>query len=203
VSAPRKVLVTLGYSGWGRRPARRRDGPQQLDQRQRRPEIIFDTPVEQRYDKALSRWHRRPQCVAGGGARMMSGSSLHATPPPFLSSLRLRHLRVGVATGNTLTRSAQPCDDRGTGRRALRTPSPSDRRVQPERWCGHSLPPRRRAHDNTSARGASPANCTAASASRLHEVDERYTTTEPRNGRGRRDAASRAIILEQFRRTLK
>jgi putative transcriptional regulator len=53
-AGPKKVLVTLGYSGWG---------AGQLEEEMRRnswinvsaePAIIFDTPVEQRYDKALS-----------------------------------------------------------------------------------------------------------------------------------------------------
>src|SRR5438045_4845066 len=53
-AGPKKVLVTLGYSGWG---------AGQLEEEMKRnswinvsaaQEIIFDTPVEQRYDKALS-----------------------------------------------------------------------------------------------------------------------------------------------------
>ena len=53
-AGPKKVLITLGYSGWG---------AGQLEEELKRnswinvdaaPEIIFDTPVEQRYDKALS-----------------------------------------------------------------------------------------------------------------------------------------------------
>ena len=53
-SGPKKVLITLGYSGWG--------AGQLEDELSRNgwlnvnaaPEIIFDTPVAQRYDKALS-----------------------------------------------------------------------------------------------------------------------------------------------------
>src|SRR6476620_1754658 len=53
-AGPKKVLVTLGYSGWG--------AGQLEDEMSRNgwinvgaePGIIFDTPVEQRYDKALS-----------------------------------------------------------------------------------------------------------------------------------------------------
>ena len=53
-AGPKKVLVTLGYSGWG---------AGQLEEEMSRngwinvaaePGIIFDTPVGQRYDKALS-----------------------------------------------------------------------------------------------------------------------------------------------------
>ena len=53
-AGPKKVLVTLGYSGWG--------AGQLEDEMSRNgwinvgaePGIIFDTPVAQRYDKALS-----------------------------------------------------------------------------------------------------------------------------------------------------
>ena len=53
-SGPQRVLVTLGYSGWG--------AGQLEDEMSRNgwinvgaePGIIFDTPVEQRYDRALS-----------------------------------------------------------------------------------------------------------------------------------------------------
>lgn len=51
---PRKVLVTLGYSGWRAGQLEEeisRNGWITVDAR---PDIIFDTPVEQRYSKALS-----------------------------------------------------------------------------------------------------------------------------------------------------
>ncbi len=52
-AGPKKILVTLGYSGWG--------AGQLEDEMSRNgwinvsaePRIIFDTPVEQRYDRAL------------------------------------------------------------------------------------------------------------------------------------------------------
>ncbi len=52
-AGPKKILVTLGYSGWG--------AGQLEDEMSRNgwinvsaePSIIFDTPVEQRYDRAL------------------------------------------------------------------------------------------------------------------------------------------------------
>jgi putative transcriptional regulator len=69
-AGPKKVLVTLGYSGWG--------AGQLEDEIKRnswinvgaRPEIIFDTPVEQRYDKALS--------LLGIDPRMLSQEAGHA-----------------------------------------------------------------------------------------------------------------------------
>src|SRR5437762_8021311 len=69
-AGPKRVLVTLGYSGWG---------AGQLEDELKRnswinvsasPEIIFDTPVEKRYDKALS--------LLGIDARMLSQEAGHA-----------------------------------------------------------------------------------------------------------------------------
>ena len=69
-AGPKKVLVTLGYSGWG--------AGQLEDEMSRNgwinvgaePGIIFDTPVEQRYQKALS--------LLGIDARMLSQEAGHA-----------------------------------------------------------------------------------------------------------------------------
>jgi putative transcriptional regulator len=69
-AGPKKVLVTLGYSGWG--------AGQLEDEMSRNgwinvgaePGIIFDTPVEQRYEKALS--------LLGINANMLSGEAGHA-----------------------------------------------------------------------------------------------------------------------------
>lgn len=69
-AGPKKLLITLGYSGWG--------AGQLEDEMSRNgwinvvaePGIIFDTPVEQRYDKALS--------LLGIDANMLSGEAGHA-----------------------------------------------------------------------------------------------------------------------------
>lgn len=53
-AGPRKVSITLGYSGWTAGQLEEeisRNGWLNVDAD---PQIIFDTPVEQRYDKALS-----------------------------------------------------------------------------------------------------------------------------------------------------
>ena len=69
-AGPKKVLVTLGYSGWG---------AGQLEEEMSRNGwinvgaergIIFDTPVEKRYEKALS--------LLGIDARMLSQEAGHA-----------------------------------------------------------------------------------------------------------------------------
>ncbi|MDP9046178.1 MAG: YqgE/AlgH family protein [Pseudomonadota bacterium] len=69
-AGPKKLLVTLGYSGWG--------AGQLEDEMSRNgwinvgaePGIIFDTPVEQRYDRALS--------LLGIDPNMLSGEAGHA-----------------------------------------------------------------------------------------------------------------------------
>ena len=53
-AGPKKVLVTLGYAGWSAGQLEDeilRNGWLTVDAK---PEIIFETPVEQRYDRALS-----------------------------------------------------------------------------------------------------------------------------------------------------
>lgn len=53
-AGPRKVFITLGYAGWSAGQLEEelsRNGWLNVDAQ---PDIIFNTPVEQRYDKALS-----------------------------------------------------------------------------------------------------------------------------------------------------
>jgi putative transcriptional regulator len=69
-AGPKRLLITLGYSGWA--------AGQLEDEMQRNswinvpaaPEVIFDTPIEQRYDKALA--------ILGIDARMLSQETGHA-----------------------------------------------------------------------------------------------------------------------------
>ena len=69
-SGPRRVLITLGYSGWQ---------PGQLEEELGRngwlnvdadPKVIFDTPVDKRYDTALA--------LLGVDPRMLSQEAGHA-----------------------------------------------------------------------------------------------------------------------------
>jgi len=53
-AGPKKILVTLGYSGWSAGQLEEEIGRNGWINVNAEPGIIFDTPVEQRYDKALS-----------------------------------------------------------------------------------------------------------------------------------------------------
>ena len=69
-AGPRRVLVTLGYSGWGAGQLEDEIGRNGWLTVDAKLDIIFDTPVEQRYDKALS--------LLGIDVRMLSQSTGHA-----------------------------------------------------------------------------------------------------------------------------
>ncbi len=69
-AGPRRLLVTLGYSGWSAGQLEDelgRNGWLTVDAQR---EIIFDTPIEQRYDRALQ--------LLGIDPRMLSGEAGHA-----------------------------------------------------------------------------------------------------------------------------
>ena len=69
-AGPRRVLVTLGYAGWSAGQLEEeiaRNGWITVDAR---PELIFETPIEQRYDQALA--------LLGIDARMLSSDVGHA-----------------------------------------------------------------------------------------------------------------------------
>ena len=69
-SGPRRLLVTLGYSGWGAGQLEDELGRNGWLTVDAVPEIIFDTPVEQRYDRALS--------LLGFDPRMLSAEAGHS-----------------------------------------------------------------------------------------------------------------------------
>mgnify|MGYP003385025096 CR=1 FL=1 len=69
-AGPKKVLVTLGYSGWGAGQLEDEMGRNSWINVDAAPDIIFDTPVEQRYGKALS--------LLGIDVRMLSQEAGHA-----------------------------------------------------------------------------------------------------------------------------
>ena len=69
-AGPKRVLVTLGYSGWGAGQLEEEMGRNGWINVGAEPGIIFDTPAEQRYDTALS--------LLGIDARMLSQEAGHA-----------------------------------------------------------------------------------------------------------------------------
>ncbi len=69
-AGPKRILVTLGYSGWGAGQLEDEMSRNSWINVSAAPEIIFDTPVEQRYDKALS--------LLGISAGMLSQEAGHA-----------------------------------------------------------------------------------------------------------------------------
>lgn len=53
-SGPRRVLVTLGYASWGEGQLESEIGENSWLTVEADPSVIFDTPLEQRYERALS-----------------------------------------------------------------------------------------------------------------------------------------------------
>jgi putative transcriptional regulator len=67
---PKRILITLGYSGWSAGQLEdelSRNGWLTVDAD---PAVIFDTPIEQRYERALS--------LLGFDPRMLSQEAGHA-----------------------------------------------------------------------------------------------------------------------------
>ena len=109
--------------------------------------------------------------------------------------------RVGVATGNSVTHTAQPLrtlalvgDARFAAIGKLIAEWRPDALV-----VGVPFHPDGAAHENTDRARRFARQLHGRFGLAVHEVDERYTTTEARaQGAADLDAASAAIILEQF-----
>jgi putative transcriptional regulator len=69
-SGPQRVVVTLGYAAWGEGQLESEIGENSWLTVPADPAVIFDTPIEQRYDKALS--------LLGLQAWMLSSEAGHA-----------------------------------------------------------------------------------------------------------------------------
>lgn len=61
---PRRVLVTLGYSGWGAGQLEDEIGRNGWLTVPADPQVIFDTPIEQRYDRAVRLLGIDPQMLS-------------------------------------------------------------------------------------------------------------------------------------------
>ena len=114
-------------------------------------------------------------------------------------------LRVGVASGNTVTRAAQPLRSvAASGSARFDAIATLIAEWQPDALVvGVPVHPDGAAHENTERAKRFARQLHGRFHLTVHEVDERYTTTEALSqGAADLDAASAAIILEQFMRGL-
>ena len=114
--------------------------------------------------------------------------------------------RVGVAIGNTLTGSAQPLKTvAAEGAARFEVIGRLIKEWQPAALVvGVPFHPDGAPHDNTLRARRFARQLHGRFKLTVHEVDERYTTTEAQAAGARDlDAASAAIILEQFLRSLR
>lgn len=130
-------------------------------------------------------------------------AALQSCPPTYLSFDFGTH-RVGVATGNALLGLAQPLKTlsaQGDARFAAIAELISQ--WQPSALVvGVPFHPDGAAHDNTRRAQRFARQLHGRFRLPVHEVDERYTTTEALAlGAAEADAAAAALILEQFLRS--
>jgi len=113
--------------------------------------------------------------------------------------------RIGVATGNTVTRTAQPlCTVAEAAAARFDAIAKLIAEWKPDALVvGVPFHPDGAPHDNTGRSQRFARQLHGRFHLPVHKVDERYTTTEAHAlGAADVDAASAAIILEQFLRTL-
>ena len=136
------------------------------------------------------------------GDRLEAGtaSPVRVAPLCFLAfDFGLR--RVGVATGNTLTRSAMPLRTvAATGDARFDAIGALVKEWQPAALVvGVPFHPDGAAHENTDRARRFARQLHGRFRLPVHEVDERYSTTEAHaQGAHDLDAASAAIILDQY-----
>jgi putative Holliday junction resolvase len=125
-----------------------------------------------------------------------------AAAPSLFLAFDFGTQRVGVASGNSLTHTATPLctvanDSRGTGLGAI---AALVAEWQPAALVvGVPRHPDGAAHDNTRRAERFARQLRARFGLPVHEVDERYSTTEAiAAGATDVDAASAALILEQY-----
>jgi putative Holliday junction resolvase len=134
----------------------------------------------------------------------MSGMARSPAPQSFLS-FDFGTRRVGVASGNALTRTATPLTTvAAEGDARFDAIGRLIREWQPDALVvGVPRHPDGAPHDNTRRAERFARQLAGRFGLPVHEVDERYTTTEAHAlGAADADAAAAALILEQFLRTL-
>jgi len=125
-------------------------------------------------------------------------------PPSFLA-FDFGTRRVGVASGNTLLATATPLNTvQATGEERWRQIARLVAEHRPDALVvGIPYHPDGAAHDNTLRARAFGRQLHGRFRLPVHEVDERYSTTEALAAGARDpDAAAAALILEQFLRAL-
>jgi len=137
----------------------------------------------------------------------MSSQSLTppATSPRSFLAFDFGTRRVGVASGNTLTRGATPLRTiAAEGEQRFRAIAALITEWQPHALVvGVPFHPDGAPHDNTERARRFARQLHGRFKLPVHEVDERYSTTEAASDGARDlDAASAAIILNQFLSTL-
>jgi putative Holliday junction resolvase len=122
-----------------------------------------------------------------------------ASRPQTFLAFDFGTVRVGVATGNSLTRSATPLSTlKESGDARFAAIGKLIAQWQPDALVvGVPLHPDGAAHDNTRRAQRFARQLHGRFGLPVHEVDERWSTTEARGARDV-DAAAAAIILEQF-----
>ena len=128
-----------------------------------------------------------------------------ATPHASFLSFDFGTRCVGVAAGNSLTRTAQPLGSiAATGAPRFDSIARYIADWQPDALVvGVPFHPDGAAHENTDRARRFARQLRGRFGLQVHEVDERYTTTEAHSmGVADVDAASAAIILEQHLRAL-
>jgi putative holliday junction resolvase len=134
----------------------------------------------------------------------MSGGAAPPMPRQFLA-FDFGARRLGTATGNSVLRQAQPLTtltQQGDAR--MQAIARLIGEWQPDALVvGVPLHPDGAAHENTHRARRFARQLHGRFRLPVHEVDERYTTTEAlADGARDVDAAAAAIILQQFLRTL-
>jgi putative holliday junction resolvase len=138
---------------------------------------------------------------------MSSVARSSSATPALLSFLAFDYgaKRIGVASGNTLTHSATPMRTIAVeGEARFDAIGALIKEWQPDALVvGVPYHPDGAAHDNTVRARRFARQLHGRFHLAVHEVDERYSTTEAHaQGATDADATSAAIILEQYLRTL-
>lgn len=138
----------------------------------------------------------------------MSVDAAPGVPPQHQTFLAFDYglKRTGVASGNRLLGTATPQRTiHAEGAARLQEALARIREWQPDALVvGVPFHPDGASHDNTARARKFARQLRAASGLTVHEVDERYSTTEAAaSGARDADAGAACVILEQFLRSLK